>query len=90
MVHVYYSCGTSLVNKTLKFDLTNFQITHFFYRLDKLLRKNKFEEAEDFCEKFGLDVEAVYKAKSRYLCDKINPWRSLSGNSTVADLGTSR
>lgn len=55
-------------------------------RLAKLLRKRKFVEAEEFCKRFGLDVEEVYKARAKYVCELMNPWNTSAGNVTLAEL----
>ncbi|XP_068077669.1 kinetochore-associated protein 1 isoform X3 [Danio rerio] len=46
-------------------------------RLNKLLYKHKFEEAEKFAKTFGLDVELVYKVKLNVVLEKLI---SASGN----------
>ncbi|XP_016317976.1 kinetochore-associated protein 1, partial [Sinocyclocheilus anshuiensis] len=40
-------------------------------RLNKLLYKHKFEEAEKFAKAFGLDVELVYKVKLNVVLEKL-------------------
>ena len=43
-------------------------------RLSRLLRRNKFEEAE-LCAKINrLDFEKIYQAKASWLLDKLSPW----------------
>ena len=57
-----------------------------YFRLGKLLRKFKFKEATEFCNTFGLDIETVHEAKAQYLCRMLDPWKSLSNNTTTADI----
>eukprot|EP00090_Calanus_glacialis_P046972 TRINITY_DN9495_c0_g1_i1.p1 TRINITY_DN9495_c0_g1~~TRINITY_DN9495_c0_g1_i1.p1 ORF type:complete len:2089 (+),score=822.89 TRINITY_DN9495_c0_g1_i1:455-6268(+) len=44
-------------------------------RLARLLKRNKFEEAEKFATSFALDKEQIYRAKSAWLLDHLSPWR---------------
>lgn len=44
------------------------------YRLERMLRRGKFEEAEEFARSFSLDVEIVYKAHLQTLSNDIQPW----------------
>ena len=43
-----------------------------FYRL---LHKQQFEEAENFANLFGQDVNLVFKSKFSYLLELLSPWR---------------
>lgn len=54
-------------------------------RLAKLLRKHKFEEGEEFCERFGLPIEDVHKARARFFAHLVNPWNTFSNNTTAMD-----
>lgn len=55
-------------------------------RLGKLLMKRKFKEAEEFCVRFGLDIEKVHKARAKFLCDLMNPWNISATNITLIDV----
>ena len=44
-------------------------------RLARLLKRNKFEEAEQFATSFALDKEQIYRSKSSWLLDFLSPWR---------------
>ncbi|CAH0382488.1 unnamed protein product [Bemisia tabaci] len=44
------------------------------FRLDRLLKRGKFDQAEAFGQKFGLPVETIYKAKLRKLLQDLQPW----------------
>ncbi|XP_065204006.1 kinetochore-associated protein 1 [Planococcus citri] len=46
------------------------------YRLERILRRGKFEEAEEFARSFNLDIEIVYKAHLKTLSNDIQPWSS--------------
>lgn len=48
--------------------------------------KRKFKDAEVFCERFGLDIEDVHKARARFLCDQMNPWNISAPNITLNEL----
>lgn len=49
--------------------------SEFFHpRLDRLLKRGKFDQAEAFGQKFGLPVETIYKAKLRKLLQDLQPW----------------
>ena len=45
-------------------------------RLAKLLRRNKFKEAEQFAESFGLDKEEVWRSRSQHLLKFLSPWQA--------------
>lgn len=45
-----------------------------YHRLERILRRGKFEEAEQFAKSFNLDIELVYKAHLRALSSDIQPW----------------
>ena len=45
-------------------------------RLERLLRRNKFEEAETCARLNGLDFEKIYQGKSSWLLAKLSPWNS--------------
>ncbi|XP_011306645.1 kinetochore-associated protein 1 [Fopius arisanus] len=43
------------------------------FRLQRLLRRQKFEEAREFSRKFGLDEEMVFHAEARMLMERLQP-----------------
>ncbi|CAH1790791.1 unnamed protein product [Owenia fusiformis] len=43
-------------------------------RLNRILHKKQFNEAEQFAKQFGLDVELVYKVHTSHLLDDLSPW----------------
>ena len=43
-------------------------------RLDRILRRNKFVEAEKFAESFGLSKEDIYKRKVAWIRERLSPW----------------
>ncbi|XP_040565262.1 kinetochore-associated protein 1 [Lepeophtheirus salmonis] len=43
-------------------------------RLNRLLRRNKFDEALGFVKTFRLHPEEVYKAKTLWLLERLSPW----------------
>ncbi|RZF42382.1 hypothetical protein LSTR_LSTR004190 [Laodelphax striatellus] len=43
-------------------------------RLEKLLRKGRFEEAKRFCQFFALDVQCVYHAEAARMNEELMPW----------------
>lgn len=45
-------------------------------RLLRLIKKNLFEEAEEFGRQFDLDLEQVFKAKAGFLLNLLSPWNS--------------
>ncbi|XP_046673304.1 kinetochore-associated protein 1 isoform X3 [Homalodisca vitripennis] len=45
-------------------------------RLQRILRRGKFEEAEKFARAFSLDLEIVYKAHVQRLSQDLSPWSS--------------
>ncbi|XP_041351037.1 kinetochore-associated protein 1-like [Gigantopelta aegis] len=45
-------------------------------RLYRLIRKKKFQEAEEFARLFNLDIELVYKAKLNIILDQLSPWNA--------------
>ena len=45
-----------------------------FFRLYRILQKNKFEEAEKFAKMYQLDIELVHKVKTNYLINELSPW----------------
>nr|XP_045608733.1 kinetochore-associated protein 1-like [Procambarus clarkii] len=55
-------------------------------RLAKLLMKRKFKAAEEFCDRFGLNIEEVHKARARFLCDLMNPWNISAVNNTLSEV----
>ncbi|KAK3873420.1 hypothetical protein Pcinc_021553 [Petrolisthes cinctipes] len=77
------SCGTGFIN-SLKLKSIVDGVPEA--RLAKLLAKNRFKEAEEFCVMFNLDTEEVYKARTKYLCDLMNPWLTSHNNLTHNDL----
>ena len=48
-------------------------------RLSRLLRRNKFEEAEKCAIINKLDFEKIHQARASWLVDKLSPW-SLEDN----------
>ena len=44
-------------------------------RLARLLKRNKFDEAEQVASSFALDKEQIYRAKSAWILDHLSPWR---------------
>ncbi|XP_063991507.1 kinetochore-associated protein 1 [Diachasmimorpha longicaudata] len=43
------------------------------FRLQRLLRRQKFTEARDFAKKFGLNEETVYHAEAKLLMERLQP-----------------
>ncbi|XP_015120156.1 kinetochore-associated protein 1 [Diachasma alloeum] len=43
------------------------------FRLQRLLRRQKFSEARDFAKKFGLNEEMVFHAEARMLMERLQP-----------------
>uniref|UniRef100_A0AAR2KKM6 RZZ complex subunit KNTC1/ROD C-terminal domain-containing protein n=1 Tax=Pygocentrus nattereri TaxID=42514 RepID=A0AAR2KKM6_PYGNA len=67
------SAVSSLVQKTISMDVIYLLegITDNSKRLNRLLYKHKFEEAEKFALAFELDVELVYKVKLDFVLEKL-------------------
>ena len=43
-------------------------------RLERLLRREKFEEAEAFAKKYNLSTESIYCAKAALYVNRSGPW----------------
>lgn len=48
-------------------------------RLSRLLRRNKFDEAEQFAELNHLNYEAIHRARASWLMGRLSPWSRSSG-----------
>ncbi|XP_014768880.1 kinetochore-associated protein 1 [Octopus bimaculoides] len=44
-------------------------------RFQTLLRKMRFEEAKNFAEQYGLDIQSLHKAHLKHILDMLSPWR---------------
>ncbi|XP_036358304.1 kinetochore-associated protein 1 [Octopus sinensis] len=44
-------------------------------RFQTLLRKMRFEEAKNFAEQYGLDIQSLHKAHLRHILYMLSPWR---------------
>ena len=44
-------------------------------RLERLIRRQKFGEAEKFARQYKLPVEPVYRGKSASILERLSPWR---------------
>ena len=44
-------------------------------RLERLVRRQKFEEAEKFARQYKLPVEPVHRGKSAWIMERLSPWR---------------
>ena len=53
-------------------------------RLERLLRREKFEEAETFAKKYNLNTESIYCAKAALFVNRSGPWAR--GNTELVDL----
>lgn len=53
--------------------------------MERILRRGKFQEAEDFARAFHLNLETVYKAHLQKLSIDIQPWSE--GKVSVVDSG---
>ncbi|KOC60522.1 Kinetochore-associated protein 1 [Habropoda laboriosa] len=57
------------------------------YQLQRLLRREQFDEAEAFAKKFDLCTEPIYCAKAALLLSQFGPWaKERSGSSTQLDM----
>lgn len=55
-------------------------VVYIYYRLERILRRRKFEEAERFATTFSLDHQIVYKAHVQHLCQELSPWSTSMDN----------
>nr|XP_006814292.1 PREDICTED: kinetochore-associated protein 1-like [Saccoglossus kowalevskii] len=55
-------------------------------RFHRLLHKKRFEEAIQFAQQFGQDVQLVYKVKSCHINDLVAPWSNQSDDVDIAQL----
>lgn len=53
------------------------------YRLERLLRRGQFEEAESFARKFNLSLDHVNAAKAAALVTQLGPWSNNGTNDTA-------
>ena len=44
-------------------------------RLGRLLKRNKFDEAEKFAKDFGLEKENIYRSKASWILGYLSPWK---------------
>lgn len=54
----------------------------YIARLDRILRRYKFKEAEKFAKTFNLDLDIVYKAHVQKLCHDLDPWNPPKDNAS--------
>uniref|UniRef100_T1HS01 Rod_C domain-containing protein n=1 Tax=Rhodnius prolixus TaxID=13249 RepID=T1HS01_RHOPR len=47
------------------------------FRLERLLQRGKFKEAENFAKIFSLDIELVYKARIKWLMSRLQLWNKI-------------
>lgn len=52
----------------------------FFNRLQRILRRGKFAEAERFARTFKLDMQLVYKAQIQRYMQEFQPWNHSGGS----------
>ena len=45
-------------------------------RLERILRRGKFDEAEKFAQTFNLNPDAIYKRKVSWLLERLSPWNT--------------
>jgi len=56
-------------------------------RLNRLLQKERFSDAESLAKMFGLDIQLVYRARVSQLLDSLSPWNAaVIDDATVGDL----
>lgn len=53
------------------------EILVFINRLERLLQRGKFKEAENFAKIFSLDIELVYKARIKWLMSRLQLWNKI-------------
>ena len=55
------------------------------FRLSRLLRRNKFEEAETCARMNRLDFEKIYQSKSSWLLEKLSPWNVSNYDDSITE-----
>ncbi|XP_015589357.1 kinetochore-associated protein 1 [Cephus cinctus] len=55
------------------------------YRLARLLRRGKFDEAEVFAKNFRLDMKPIYNAKASLLMSQFDPWSNTNDQVNKVD-----
>ena len=53
-------------------------LMYFIGRLDRLLQRRKFADAEKFARDLSLSLEDVYKAKVKWLMGELQLWNKTS------------
>ena len=44
-------------------------------RLERLVRRQKFDEAEKFARQYKLPVAPVHRGRTSYIMERLSPWR---------------
>lgn len=69
-----YLEGTSTTDHIDKILIKSLSEGNLNHRLERLIRRGKYDEAMEFATKFGLNKSLIYKAKASLLVSRINPW----------------